>query len=96
MVEGTKKSDDTWLGRAQADGWHMSEAGLPESPDQGPWRKALVRRVVQIAVIGAAAWILPLVTNSLFVVPVFIVVFWAISEVPALIASRERSRTLPG
>ena len=81
MVEEARKSDDTGLGRAQADGWRMTEVEFPERPDQGPWRKAIGRRMVQIAAFGAAAWILPLVIDSSFVVPVFIVVFWAISEV---------------
>ena len=90
MFEQPKESDDSWLVQAQADGWHMSEVRLPERPDQWPWRKAILRRLVEIAVVGAGAMILPLVIDHSFVLPAFIASSLAISVVQALIASRKR------
>lgn len=39
MSDEPKKSDDTLLGQAKADGWHMTEVTLPSVPDD-TWRAA--------------------------------------------------------
>jgi len=39
MSDEPKKSDDTWLMQAKADGWHMTEVTMPIAPDD-PWRAA--------------------------------------------------------
>jgi hypothetical protein len=76
MSEQPKKSDDAWLGQAQADGWHMTEVGLSKRPDQWPWRKAILRRLVEIAAVGTGAMILPLVIDHSFVLPSSLQFVW--------------------
>ena len=39
MSDEPKKSDDNWLGPANADGWRMTEVTLPWVPDE-TWRAA--------------------------------------------------------
>jgi hypothetical protein len=33
MSDEPKKPEDTWLGQAKADGWHMTEVTMPGVPD---------------------------------------------------------------
>lgn len=53
MSNEPKKSDDTWLGQAKADGWQTTEVGLPERPDDRAWRTRVAWRVVEISVLVA-------------------------------------------
>jgi hypothetical protein len=58
MSDEPKKRQDTWLERAKADGWRMSEVTIPERPDDTEWRKALALRLVPLgalAVMGLCA-----------------------------------------
>jgi hypothetical protein len=47
--------DDTWLERAEADGWHMSAVTIPERPDDREWRKSLALRLLPLGALGVMA-----------------------------------------
>jgi hypothetical protein len=88
MTEEPKKPDDTWLGQTQADGWHMTEVTLPERPDQGPWRKAILWRLVEIAAAGGGIFILLRFIDQPYVVAALIVISSVIGVAQALMPTR--------
>jgi hypothetical protein len=60
MSDEPKKLDDTWLGQAKAEGWHMTEVALPERPDDRAWRTRVAWRVVEVAVLVATLCVVSL------------------------------------
>jgi hypothetical protein len=55
MSDEPQEQHDTWLERAKADGWHMSEVTIPEKPDDRDWRHALALRLVPLGALAVMA-----------------------------------------
>jgi hypothetical protein len=49
MSDEPGKLDDTWLGKAKADGWRMTEVTIPERPDDPEWRARWKARIKWVA-----------------------------------------------